>query len=614
MTTTTTTTTTTMTRSRYGFSLSVLALMIAAPVPAAHAKTDKGQVVAVLYFDNNTGDPSFDVLQKGFADMMITDLSGVDGVTVVERDKLQALLDEIALQKNKYFDNKTAIKLGKGLGASYALTGAFYAMKPSLRLDVRLIEIATGKVVLATKVSGRHDAIFELEQELVARFVAAMKKKFAPSQRAWTRVPDVDVLLEYAKAVDLADQGRYEDATQALAQVVQKAPGFALARVRRDDYLARLEAARKRREGEIKDRNLSLIKKAEDYVSGHELAKLSQPDAKLYIVYRVLRGRFMLRALGQHLSSGKSMRVVKRGHETRAERLMKAYYQNTRLLIDELAFYARTFTTTYPNGVVHLDTWFRLPKDEEQEAREAGLETSFGPETNAPRRALGEFLLLGKAHDGTSRITVAPPLAESSRELAKIGYTLLHEAWAEADAEAKDRPHRLNEAITTLDTHAESLSMRDKHDEAIAKWQEILDRYPTSSSFSRYEATIQAQLGVKHDHTVRTLERYAKGLKECKDMDLRVGLGTAFYRRMRRAGLRGLDQVVAEVETHCQGNRDARNFWPYLYKSAALGGAEHGDCEMFDSYMQRYLDAGGSQSDARGYRKNYSTCPAPGSR
>jgi TolB-like protein len=609
--------TTPMSRHRCRFSLLAFVLaapVLAAPVGTAHARTGKGQVVAVLYFDNNTGDPSYDVLQKGFADMMITDLSGVDGVTVVERDKLQALLDEIALQKNKYFDNKTAIKLGKGLGASYALTGAFYAMKPSLRVDVRLIDIATGKVVLATKVSGRHDAIFDLEQELVAKFVAGMKKKFEPGQRPWTRVPNVDVLLEYAKAVDLADEGRYEAATQGLAQVVQKAPAFALARVKRGEYLARLDAARKRRETEIKDRNLSLIKKAEDFVAGHELAKLSHEDAKVYIVYRVLRGRFVLRALGQHLSSGKSMRVVKRGHEARAERLMKAYYQNARLLIDEMAFYSRTFTTTYPNGVVHLDTSFGLPREDEKEAKEAVLETSFGRETNAPRRALGEFLLLGRAHDGTSHITVAPPLAESSRELAKIGYRLLDEAWAQADAEARDRPHRLNEAIAALDTHAEILSMRGKHDAAIAKWQEILDRYPTSSSFSRYEATIQAQLGLKHDHTVRSLERYAKGLKECKDMDLRVGLGTASYRRMRLTGLRGIDQVVAEIETHCQGNRNARNFWPYLYTSAALAAAEHGDCERFDSYMQRSLNAGGSRSDAKAYRKNYSTCPEPGSR
>ena len=39
--------------------------------------------------------------------------------------------------------------------------------------------------------------------------------------------------------------------------------------------------------------------------------------------------------------------------------------------------------------------------------------------------------------------------------------------------------------------------------------------------------------------------------------------------------------------------------------------AGHDDCEMFDSYMQRSVDAGGSQSDARAYRKNYSNCPAP---
>ena len=85
-----------------------------APVEGAEAYT-ASTVVTVLYFDNNTNDPAYDVFGKGLADMMITDLSRVDDLAVVERAKLQALIDEMSLQQSDYFDPATAQKLGQGL-------------------------------------------------------------------------------------------------------------------------------------------------------------------------------------------------------------------------------------------------------------------------------------------------------------------------------------------------------------------------------------------------------------------------------------------------------------------------------------------------------------------
>lgn len=51
--------------------------------------------VAVLYFENKTGKSELDPLQKGLALMLITDLFTVKGLQVVERVKLQALVEEM---------------------------------------------------------------------------------------------------------------------------------------------------------------------------------------------------------------------------------------------------------------------------------------------------------------------------------------------------------------------------------------------------------------------------------------------------------------------------------------------------------------------------------------
>ena len=55
--------------------------------------------IAVSYFANNSGDPSFDALGRGLAEMLITDLTLVEDIQVVERSRLNEVLGELELQK-----------------------------------------------------------------------------------------------------------------------------------------------------------------------------------------------------------------------------------------------------------------------------------------------------------------------------------------------------------------------------------------------------------------------------------------------------------------------------------------------------------------------------------
>ncbi len=70
-----------------------LVLLLLSLFSARAQSEDSKRVVAVLYFDNNTGDSGLDMPQKGFAEMMVTDLSTVDQLQLVEREKLQAIID-----------------------------------------------------------------------------------------------------------------------------------------------------------------------------------------------------------------------------------------------------------------------------------------------------------------------------------------------------------------------------------------------------------------------------------------------------------------------------------------------------------------------------------------
>ena len=586
--------------------------LLARPDPGLAASGDGDRVVAVLYFDNNTGDKELDVMKKGFADMMITDLAEVDGLTVVERDKLQALLDEIKLQKSPYFDKKTAMKLGKGLGASHAVTGSFQAGKPKLRIDVRLIEIATGKVVVTSKVTGSQDDIFELEQQLVEKFVASLERTYAPSTRPRTKVPDVDTLVEYSKGIDLADRGKYEDAEKTIAKVVQRAPTFALARLKRDEIIKRMEEARKRRENIQSERGADLAKNAEDFLRKYKITDLNQDEAQNYLAYRLLRGRFLVRALAKHMSTEHPW-MIKRGQDREARRLLGAIYANYELLIAEHDKYAKRYAQTNAQGGYYLDTSFDLPRSDEKAAREADIEDSFGSEGSIPRATLAEFLLLGKIYDLTGKShLIGPPLAEHEpKKYRKLGFQLLEEAWRETDKHAATTPWMEARSIDILETYADALLLRDDRDKGIAKLQEILDRYPTSSRFKFIETRIQKELGLAYDNSIANRERYYKSLKTCDDMDLRVGWGGILYQRARLMGMDGIPYTIAEMEKNCKGKPRLDSLWQYVYSGAATYAGRHDDCELFNRYIAIYVQLGGGKSSAEGYRKNYSHCPVP---
>ena len=63
---------------------------------------------AISYFDNTSGLEEYNPLSKDLADMLITDLSNVKSIQIVEREKLESLLKEIELGESKFMDESTA--------------------------------------------------------------------------------------------------------------------------------------------------------------------------------------------------------------------------------------------------------------------------------------------------------------------------------------------------------------------------------------------------------------------------------------------------------------------------------------------------------------------------
>jgi TolB-like protein len=228
--------------------------------------------VAVIYFDYQGKSDELVPLKKGLASMLISDLAGSDAYRMVERERLEDVLAEMKLQSSKNIDQSTAVKAGKLLGAHYLVLGSYFDVMKQLRVDARIVEVQTGRVVQSVGATGLPENFLVLEQKLSGdlgkhlsqlgsvpeptpkpqpkpskappkgKGVMAQKPvqagavdAGAPDAGLFAKKPktpkklDTQTAVEYGKALSALDARDIETAKSQFKKVIASAPDFELA-------------------------------------------------------------------------------------------------------------------------------------------------------------------------------------------------------------------------------------------------------------------------------------------------------------------------------------------------------------------------------------------------
>ncbi len=217
------------------------ASLAAAPLPLSAQSTgaDARPTVAILYFTNSSlvDFASYAPLSKGMAEMMISEIAQNSAVRVVERDRLQSLLEEQNLQSSDRVDKSTAVKLGKTLGAGHMLMGSFI-IDPSktMRIDVRSVNTETGQIEYTESVSGKSEKLLDLVIQLGAKVNAGLKLpalKTASSTVPAAKSPNqFKALMAMSQALEAEDKKDVNSATALYKSAVALNPDFDRAKTR----------------------------------------------------------------------------------------------------------------------------------------------------------------------------------------------------------------------------------------------------------------------------------------------------------------------------------------------------------------------------------------------
>ena len=190
--------------------------------------------LAVFYFHNKTDLPELNPLQKGIALMLITDLSSIKEIKLVERVRLQALVEELELGVSGLVTPGTAPRVGKLLGAQYIIGGDILLGKIlELKLDSALLEVQNGKTFGQPVSEGDFSEFFKMEKDLLFEIVNLLKIALSPEQKKILQKPistNAKALLFLFNGIEKSDLGNYQEAFYFYQKAFNEDPGLHLAR------------------------------------------------------------------------------------------------------------------------------------------------------------------------------------------------------------------------------------------------------------------------------------------------------------------------------------------------------------------------------------------------
>ena len=189
--------------------------------------------VAVLYFLNVVDDPEWNTLSKGLAEMIITDLSQVKSLTVLERVYLQKLIEELQLGTSGLADESTAPRLGRLMKAKNLINGAF-SVQPGQNLSItsNILDVISSSTVQSKEFNGAMNDIFQIEKDIVFAVIDQLGIRLSAEERKKIgkfATKSIDALRAYSLGLDQYDLGNYSDARAYFQQALKFDPNFMLA-------------------------------------------------------------------------------------------------------------------------------------------------------------------------------------------------------------------------------------------------------------------------------------------------------------------------------------------------------------------------------------------------
>jgi len=136
--------------------MGLLAILIAASLSGCAGAPAAPAAPAVAVWDPEDVSPGA-AEEQGIGEVLalrIVEAARARGLSVVERGKLLLAVEELRLGSSALADESTRLRLGRITGARRMVFGGYMAVGNRVRMDLRLVDVETGKVLRTASRTG----------------------------------------------------------------------------------------------------------------------------------------------------------------------------------------------------------------------------------------------------------------------------------------------------------------------------------------------------------------------------------------------------------------------------------------------------------------------------
>jgi serine/threonine protein kinase/Flp pilus assembly protein TadD len=192
--------------------------------------------LAVMHFENNTGDTSMEHWRKALSDLLIADLGQSLFIQVLSPERLYNVMQELNLLQSQSYSSRDLEQVADRAGVKYILVGKMTQAGETIRINTTLQEASSGEIIGQEQVEGDgENALFAMVDELTTGIKTDLKLS---SDKI---AADVDAKVEnittsspeahryYQEGLAFHNQGDYSKSIPLMELAVAIDPSFAMA-------------------------------------------------------------------------------------------------------------------------------------------------------------------------------------------------------------------------------------------------------------------------------------------------------------------------------------------------------------------------------------------------
>jgi len=198
--------------------------------------------IAVVSFENHTGDEAYDYLQKAIPNLLITSLEQTGQLYVVTWERMSDLLEQMGKKDTETIGKNLGFKLCRMEGVESIILGSFIKAENMFATDIKVLDVETKKLLKSASSKGMGvDSILktqidELSKE-ITEGIGLARERIEPIKAPITDVTtsSMEAYKYFMQGTEMERKFYHEDAIGFLEKAVELDPDFAVAY----GYLAR---------------------------------------------------------------------------------------------------------------------------------------------------------------------------------------------------------------------------------------------------------------------------------------------------------------------------------------------------------------------------------------